>query len=140
MKSFRYENPPHLRVVTEEQLQKQIESGSMSPAEIANAGKVLALAINESITFESGSTFTRIADDSEPFTAIACRGRSRSRKCEFCHITLYKGGRLCDGPGKKKGETCDAFMCQKCAKHVGADRDLCPKCATNTSESGSVAP
>ena len=47
------------------------------------------------------------------------RGRSRGpkRHCKFCHSDYY-GGKLCDfpiGPGR----TCDAQMCDACARTLG---------------------
>jgi hypothetical protein len=136
MKSFRYENGSDFRIIGEATIRQQIASGSMTPLEIANAEEVLALEINASTRFESGAVFTRVADDSEPMTVIICRGRSTSKPCEFCRTTVRGGGLLCDGPGKKQGKTCDAFMCAKCARRIGKNRDLCPKCAAATEVQG----
>jgi len=131
MKSFRYIDGSDFRQVTEETVQKSIDALPADSPLRANGAEVLGLAIGESVTFESGVEWTRIADDSQPFQSFICRGRARARKCQFCHVTVQGGeGLLCDGPPKKKGaKTCDAFMCRACAKNVGRNRDLCPRCA-----------
>lgn len=56
--------------------------------------------------------------------AIACtRGpRRKSAPCLYCTAPHTK---LCDyevAPGK----TCDRKLCDRCAVHVGPNRDLCP--------------
>lgn len=45
------------------------------------------------------------------------RGRGPRRTCQFCHQSYY-GGKLCDFP-IGDGRTCDAEMCDKCARTVG---------------------
>jgi len=47
------------------------------------------------------------------------RGRSRGpkRNCKFCHQDYY-GGKLCDFP-VGDGRTCDAEMCNECARTLG---------------------
>jgi hypothetical protein len=57
---------------------------------------------------------------------IACTRGERPRRCSACKsrpATL-----LCDYPlrGSKAGKTCDKPLCERCAAHVGTDRDLCP--------------
>ncbi len=133
MKSFRYENLPTFRVISEADIQKEIDSGRLDERQLANTRQILALDMDESFTTESGSTFTRVADDSEPVSAIFCGGRRTARRCEFCRLYVRGNGLLCDGPPTKKGaKTCDAFMCRKCAKNIGPDRDLCPRCVKAT--------
>jgi len=131
MKTFRYLTGSKFCQVTEEVVAASIEMLPSDSPLRANGAKVLALAIGETVTFESGVEWTRIEDDAPTISAIFCH-RGRSRKCGFCHRMVSSGdGLLCDGPSKtKKGKkaTCDAFMCRACAKHVGPDRDLCPTC------------
>lgn len=58
--------------------------------------------------------------------AIACsRGRQRAL-CDICKSRPHEV--LCDYPlrGAKAGKTCDRKLCRSCAKHVGANKDLCP--------------
>jgi len=47
------------------------------------------------------------------------RGHSRGpkRHCKFCHAEYY-GGKLCDFP-LGNGRTCDAAMCDECARTIG---------------------
>lgn len=47
------------------------------------------------------------------------RGRTRERQriCKFC-TKPYKGGKLCDFP-VEHDKTCDAEMCDKCARTLG---------------------
>jgi hypothetical protein len=45
------------------------------------------------------------------------RGRGPRRTCKFCHQDYY-GGKLCDFP-VGDGRTCDAEMCDKCARTLG---------------------
>ncbi|QNI34504.1 hypothetical protein H7849_11775 [Alloacidobacterium dinghuense] len=52
---------------------------------------------------------------------INCR-EPRLPACEFCGKTAPK---LCDFP-TGNGKTCDATICDACAKSVGFDRDYCP--------------
>lgn len=60
--------------------------------------------------------------------AIVCsRGRKAKALCAVCKLTTHT--RLCDFP-LKPGKTCDQKLCVTCARHVGADRDLCPSHAT----------
>lgn len=63
-------------------------------------------------------TLTRVGD----VPVIVCTSRTRVRKCEFCSgiATLQ-----CDG--LRKGKSCDAFMCARCAQPAGVNRDLCPR-------------
>jgi hypothetical protein len=45
------------------------------------------------------------------------RTREKTRHCKFCHKD-YKGGKLCDFP-VGNGKTCDAEMCDACARTLG---------------------
>lgn len=130
MKSFRYENLPDFRIVTEKQIREQIAGGLMSKDWTDRAEEVLAIKIGESYSMPGGAKFTRVADDTEPVTSIICggRGRGRAKQCTFCQ-TPTKDGRLCDGEPVKRGQSCDAFMCPKCATKIGPNVDLCPPCA-----------
>lgn len=68
---------------------------------------------------------------------IAC-SRERVRLCSTgCGRRATK---LCDFPlsGKKAGKTCDADLCERCAEHVGPDRDYCPPHARAAKEAGHV--
>lgn len=56
-------------------------------------------------------------------TAIVCIRRPRPARCSVCARRWHT--KLCDGPGKKPGKTCDAKLCDACAQHVGAE-DFCP--------------
>lgn len=59
-------------------------------------------------------------------TVIACtRGRER-RLCSVCKSRAMS--KLCDFPlrGERAGATCDRDLCDRCAVHVGPNRDLCP--------------
>jgi hypothetical protein len=128
MKAFRYVNGSDFRQVTENQILAQVAELPPKSHLRSHVADVLSLEIGQSVTFESGVEWTRIADDSQPFAAIVCNRGSRARRCEFCGTKLY-AGLLCDGPPTKKGKkTCDAFMCRTCGKNVGPDRDLCPRC------------
>lgn len=52
-------------------------------------------------------------------------GRSRPpAKCQFCKTRAHT--KLCDHRLGASG-TCDAKMCDECAKNVGPEQDLCPK-------------
>lgn len=57
---------------------------------------------------------------------IAC-SRERRRRCATCGAPAPL---LCDGPPApdSRRKTCDAPICKAHAKHIGPDRDLCPKC------------
>jgi hypothetical protein len=49
---------------------------------------------------------------------IKCgRSRGPKRHCKFCHEDYY-GGKLCDFP-VGNGRTCDAQMCDGCARTLG---------------------
>lgn len=54
------------------------------------------------------------------FAIICSRGRQRS--CAYCRLP---GIKLCDGPGAKKGKTCDTPMCEAHAFHSGPEVDYC---------------
>lgn len=61
-------------------------------------------------------------------TGFVCTETKR-RACSSCRSSIKaEQGVLCDWPltGPKAGKTCDRFVCQRCAKHVGEDRDYCP--------------
>ncbi len=60
--------------------------------------------------------------DAETVVHICDRGRSK--KCASCGKRSGKM-KLCDFP--VDGGTCDAECCSACARHVGPDRDYCPK-------------
>lgn len=126
MRSYRYVNGVHYRVITEDEIRKMLDGDTLKPQQRANAEAVLALDMDQSYEIDSGITYTRIADDSEPVSGFMCGSRPR-RRCKFCGALAYDGV-LCDGPGKRAGKTCDAFMCRSCRKHVGRNRDLCPNC------------
>lgn len=59
--------------------------------------------------------------------AIVCT-RRRRQSCVNCG---HAADLLCDGPAPagSRRKTCDAPICPACAKHIGPDRDLCPRCA-----------
>ena len=44
-------------------------------------------------------------------------GGGRMRFCKFCK-SKYRGGKLCDYP-VSNGKTCDAEMCNECARTLG---------------------
>lgn len=53
----------------------------------------------------------------------------RMRTCKGCGARMMEDrGNLCDWKvdGKKRSKTCDAFVCNGCARRVGPDKDLCP--------------
>ena len=58
-------------------------------------------------------------------TAIVCSRGERRRKCKTCG---EPANLLCDYElkGDRKGKTCDAAICRRCAVEVGKDRHLCP--------------
>lgn len=58
--------------------------------------------------------------------AIACTRGSRPARCQVCWQRPHT--KLCDGE-REPGKTCDKKLCDRCAKHVGPNRDLCPDCA-----------
>jgi len=131
MKCFRYTTSARFQQVTEADVQASIDKLPADSPQRANGAAVLALAIGESVQFESGVNWERLEDDAPTFNAFICN-RGRSRRCTFCSRMVSSGdGLLCDGPPKKgsRKKTCDAFMCRGCGKHVGRDRDLCPNCA-----------
>lgn len=49
------------------------------------------------------------------------RGRSggQKRHCKFCNSDYRDGGKLCDFP-VGNGRTCDAQMCNECARTLGS--------------------
>jgi hypothetical protein len=51
-------------------------------------------------------------------------GRPPRAKCGVCHVRVHE--RLCDGPGKRAGATCNKRLCLKCARTVG-EKDFCPR-------------
>lgn len=60
-----------------------------------------------------------------PGGGFVCRS-GRRPSCSGCG---KPGATLqCDYPltGPKAGKTCDRWLCDKCATHVGPDRDYCP--------------
>ena len=59
------------------------------------------------------------------FAIICSRGRRRPT-CKACKDR--PATRQCDWPltGRAAGKTCDANLCERCAVHVGEDRDYCP--------------
>jgi len=66
-------------------------------------------------------------------TAIVKHGARRLPRCKFCPRShdAAPATLLCDAViGKTLGGdpiTCDAPVCAKCARHVGPDKDFCPK-------------
>jgi hypothetical protein len=67
----------------------------------------------------------KVETSAGPVTAIICTRGRRRQNCKFCSRYSTK---LCDFPlaGPKAGKTCDAPMCDRCAVHVGPDKDFCP--------------
>ena len=64
------------------------------------------------------------------FTAC-CRGQ-RAKKPKMCSVCERREStKQCDGPPPKRAKraTCDAYLCDECAVHVGDDTDHCPDCA-----------
>jgi hypothetical protein len=54
---------------------------------------------------------------------IVCGPRRPRKRCACGAVATLQ----CDWPvpGKASG-TCDAWLCRRCARHVGADTDYCP--------------
>jgi hypothetical protein len=60
--------------------------------------------------------------------AIVCSRdkRKASKPCSVCRT--YAGTQLCDGPGLRKGRTCDVPLCPRCSlRGKDGDTDFCPK-------------
>ena len=62
--------------------------------------------------------------------AISCsRGTPRRRpprRCVMCNVPEHLASlRLCDGPGRRPGTTCDAVVCVDCVHHIEPDTDYC---------------
>lgn len=58
----------------------------------------------------------------DEFNAVVCRRRQSRRTCEFCgqRATLR-----CDR--RQEGKMCDAYICERCAKPISKNRDVCPR-------------
>lgn len=69
-----------------------------------------------------GCKFTRLGPDSY---VVACSRGRQVKRCKNCGRPLTK---LCDYPlrGEKKGQTCDAPLCNACAVSQGENVDYCP--------------
>lgn len=53
----------------------------------------------------------------------------RPKKCKACgDYVMPERQRECDWKltGKLAGKTCDMLICDRCARHVGENKDLCP--------------
>jgi hypothetical protein len=50
-------------------------------------------------------------------------GRTRRKRCHFCNRFADK---LCDFP-VRRGKTCDADICSRCATSIGDNLDYCPR-------------
>lgn len=137
MKAYRFLNGSNFRQMTEEQVSAAIDHLPPKSHVRSEAAAIFDLAIGESVTLESGAEFTRIEDDSPSFATLICNRGGRAKKCQFCSRLVQDGdGLLCDGPPTttSKKKTCDAFMCRACGKHVGPNRDLCPRCVSTAAE------
>lgn len=55
-------------------------------------------------------------------TAIVCRRGGRARPCIHCG---KESSRLCDYPLARKGKTCSAPLCARCAIKSGGGADFC---------------
>ena len=73
-----------------------------------------------------GCKVTRFDDGT---SMISCSWGA-SQACEFCGAPHKK---LCDFE-LVNGGTCDAYMCNGCAKSVGVNRDYCPGHAAKEGE------
>lgn len=58
---------------------------------------------------------------------FVCHARPRHPQAKPCRHCGKPSTRRCDYPltGPKEGQTCDAALCDRCAHHVGEDRDYC---------------
>ena len=126
MKVYRYMRGSHIENVTEEKV--RAEKARAHEKYHANADKVLALEIGQSVTFDSGATYKRLPDDTGAFMAIVCTRGSRKR-CNFKRSAREKmcgadAHVLCDfrtAPGK----TCDAPPFPRHSVPVGKNVDYC---------------
>lgn len=64
-----------------------------------------------------------IRDANGNVTVIVCGGRHKRKYCRWCGSYADL---LCDFP-VRPGHTCDAPICAKHAKPMGANLDYCPK-------------
>jgi hypothetical protein len=69
---------------------------------------------------------SRGARRSEPCSTPGC-GRTYSKLCDFPLVQLEFG---------KEPKTCDRKLCDRCAVHVGPNRDLCQPHAKLEKEQG----
>lgn len=58
--------------------------------------------------------------------AFLCGSRAPRRRCSVPGCTNW-ADRQCDFPVKaRKSKTCDAYLCDRCAKPAGENLDHCP--------------
>lgn len=72
-----------------------------------------------------------LADANGKWLGIAC-GRTPYRKCQVPECRRHASIQ-CDYPVQRatatrraKSATCDRWLCERCAEHVGDDLDFCP--------------
>jgi len=102
---------------------EKVEKGQVEPS--FHFARRLAKALGASLDFLLGTSEYPAPPPAGPPTAEPLATFICGRKKAPCYRCQASSTKLCDGPGKTLGTTCDRPMCLRCARPAGPNRDLC---------------